>query len=65
MASDPSLLLTPYTSLSFSVLAPKTERLDRFLADQLALSRRDDVRAGSGETIRIVGAARLVHAAPV
>jgi 23S rRNA pseudouridine1911/1915/1917 synthase len=41
---DPSSLLTSYSSLSFCVLPPKTERLDRFLADQLALSRTQAAR---------------------
>lgn len=37
-------LLTSPASLTFSVLAPATERLDRFLADQLALSRTQAAR---------------------
>ncbi|MFN8651209.1 MAG: RluA family pseudouridine synthase [Gemmatimonadales bacterium] len=53
MASDPSLLLTPYTSLSFSVLAPKTERLDRFLADQLALSRTQAARLVADQRVQV------------
>ncbi len=40
----PAPLLTPYSSVSFSVLPPVTERLDRFLADQLALSRTHAAR---------------------
>jgi 23S rRNA pseudouridine1911/1915/1917 synthase len=40
----PSSLLTPHATLSFSVLSPATERLDRFLADQLQLSRTQAAR---------------------
>ncbi len=36
--------LSPHSSLTFSVLAPATERLDRFLADQLQLSRTQAAR---------------------
>jgi len=39
-----SSILTPHSSLSFSVVPPKTERLDRFLADQLAFSRTHAAR---------------------
>lgn len=39
-----SSLPIPYSSLTFSVLAPATERLDRFLADQLQLSRTQAAR---------------------
>lgn len=53
MPPDPSLLLTPYTSLSFSVLAPKTERLDRFLADQLALSRTQAARLVAEQRVQV------------
>lgn len=41
---DSSSLLTPHSSLTFSVLPPTTERLDRFLADQLAFSRTHAAR---------------------
>lgn len=37
-------LLTPPFALTFSVLSPTTERLDRFLADQLELSRTQAAR---------------------
>jgi 23S rRNA pseudouridine1911/1915/1917 synthase len=37
-------LLTPPSTLTFSVLPPTTERLDRFLADQLQLSRTQAAR---------------------
>jgi 23S rRNA pseudouridine1911/1915/1917 synthase len=39
-----STLLTPHSTLTFSVLPPTTERLDRFLADQLQLSRTQAAR---------------------
>ncbi len=41
--------------LTFSVLAPKTERLDRFLADQLAFSRTQAARLVAEECVSVNG----------
>ncbi len=43
-ASPGSSLRSPSSALTFTVLAPTTERLDRFLADQLQLSRTQAAR---------------------
>jgi 23S rRNA pseudouridine1911/1915/1917 synthase len=48
-------LLTPYSSLSFSVLAPTTERIDRFLADQLAFSRTQAARLVAEKRVSVNG----------
>jgi 23S rRNA pseudouridine1911/1915/1917 synthase len=48
-------LLTPYSSLTFSVLPPATERLDRFLADQLALSRTQAARLVAESGVAVNG----------
>lgn len=48
---------------SFSVLSPATERLDRFLADQLALSRTQAARLVAERQVRVGGTwARASHA---
>jgi 23S rRNA pseudouridine1911/1915/1917 synthase len=51
-APDPSLF-APYSSLTFSVLAPATERLDRFLADQLQLSRTHAARLVAEQRVAV------------
>ena len=43
-ATQPSATLTASATLTFTVLAPVTERIDRFLADQLQLSRTQAAR---------------------
>jgi 23S rRNA-/tRNA-specific pseudouridylate synthase len=48
---------TPLPLLTFSVLAPATERLDRFLADQLSLSRTQASRLVSDGAVVVNGAA--------
>jgi 23S rRNA pseudouridine1911/1915/1917 synthase len=53
LSPDPSSLPTPYSSLSFSVLSPKTERLDRFLADQLSLSRTQAARLVADDRVSV------------
>ncbi len=50
-----SSLVIPYSSLSFSVLPPITERLDRFLADQLALSRTQAARLVADQRVSVNG----------
>lgn len=48
--------------LTFSVVAPSTERLDRFLADQLQLSRTQAARLVAGKLVAVNGkAARASH----
>ena len=43
--------------LTFSILVPSTERLDRFLADQLALSRTQTARLVAEGRVLVEGAA--------
>ena len=55
----PSISVSPLTShpsrLTFSVIAPRTERLDRFLADQLAFSRTQAARLVAEEGVSVNG----------
>lgn len=53
MANGQRLTATP---LEFSVLAPSTERLDRFLADQLRLSRTQAARLVAEGAVTVNGA---------
>jgi len=48
-----SSLPTPPSTLTFSVLPPTTERLDRFLADQLQLSRTQAARLVAGGGVAV------------
>ncbi len=58
-----SLPLPPSSAIEFSVLAPQTERLDRFLADQLQLSRTQAARLVAAKAVRVGGReARASHA---
>jgi RNA-binding protein YlmH len=50
-----SSLLTPHSSLTFTVLSESTERLDRFLADQLQLSRTQAARLIAAGSVVIDG----------
>jgi 23S rRNA pseudouridine1911/1915/1917 synthase len=50
-----SSLLTPDSSLTFTVLSESTERLDRFLADQLQLSRTQAARLIAAGSVIIDG----------
>lgn len=43
------------TTIAFSVAAPATERLDRFLADQLSLSRTQAARLVAGGAVTVNG----------
>lgn len=47
----------PYSVLTFTVLSPTTERIDRFLADQLGLSRTQAGRLVAEGGVRVDGAA--------
>lgn len=50
---DASDLLARYTALTFTVLPPATERLDRFLADQLQLSRTQAARLVADARVQV------------
>jgi 23S rRNA pseudouridine1911/1915/1917 synthase len=50
-----SSLLTPHSSLTFTVLSESTERLDRFLADQLQLSRTQAARLIAAGSVTVAG----------
>jgi len=52
----PSSLLAPHSTLTFSVLSPTTERLDRFLANQLQLSRTQAARLVAAGHVAVNGA---------
>jgi 23S rRNA pseudouridine1911/1915/1917 synthase len=52
----------PSAPVGFSVVAPATERLDRFLADQLQLSRTQAARLVAGKAVTVNGRpARASH----
>ncbi len=51
--SSLSLPLPPSPAVEFTVLAEKTERLDRFLADQLQLSRTQAARLVAAKAVRV------------
>lgn len=50
-----SSLLTPHSSLTFTVLSESTERLDRFLADQLQFSRTQSARLIAAGSVTVAG----------
>jgi 23S rRNA pseudouridine1911/1915/1917 synthase len=52
---NPSASDSPVNHIEFSVLTSQTERLDRFLADQLGLSRTQAARLVAGKLVIIEG----------
>jgi 23S rRNA pseudouridine1911/1915/1917 synthase len=54
-ASEPAIGASPTSDISFTVLSDETERLDRFLADQLGLSRTQAARLVADKRVSVDG----------